>query len=88
MSDDIDWKTKYEHLMVKYLQDAFDLGKEIAQLKTRLEIQPGTPYDGIATRDATIKALEVDARRYRWLKENAKDAGMWDDASIDAAMEE
>lgn len=35
-----------------------------------------------------IAALRDDARRYRWLKENAQDAGMWDDASIDAAMEE
>lgn len=63
MSDDIDWKAKYEELMVRSIQMGFDLRQQIAELRD-------------------------DARRYRWLKVNAQDAGMWDDASIDAAMEE
>lgn len=60
---DIDWKAKYEELMVKFLQQGFDHRQ-------------------------TVRALEADARRYQWMKANARDAGMWDDASIDAAMEQ
>lgn len=37
---------------------------------------------------AYAEGLRKDAERYRWLKANARDAGMWDDASIDAAMEQ
>jgi hypothetical protein len=32
--------------------------KRIAELEARLEIEPGHPYDGIDTRDATIAGLE------------------------------
>ena len=47
---------------------------EIEQLKTRLEVSPDHPYDGIASRDATIKLLDgriaelqADAARYSGL---------------------
>jgi len=33
---------------------------------------------------AAIRELEADAKRYRWLKEQA--GTTWDDAAIDAAM--
>ena len=43
---------------------------EIERLKTRLEVSPDHPYDGIASRDATIKlqderiaGLKTDASR-------------------------
>jgi len=35
-------------------------------------------------RAAAIRELEADAKRYRWLKEQA--GTTWDDAAIDAAM--
>jgi len=35
----------------------------IKELETRLEIDPAHPYDGISTRDETIKALEADNKR-------------------------
>lgn len=33
-----------------------------------------------------VEQLRKDAMRYRWLRENASDAHMWDDESIDAAI--
>lgn len=42
--------------------------------------------DDIQSLIARLRAAEKDAERYRWLKENAVDAGMWTDESIDAAM--
>lgn len=64
-----------------YMQEAAD---EIERLRARLEIDPAHPYDGIATRDETIRmqdqeidalraeveALRVDAERFAWTKEN------------------
>lgn len=51
------------------------LHDKIDELEARLEIDHSHPYDGIAARDATIKAqderiaeLEKDAARYRWLR--------------------
>ena len=33
-----------------------------------------------------VEQLRKDAGRYRWLRENASDAHMWNDESIDAAI--
>lgn len=33
-----------------------------------------------------VEQLRKDAMRYRWLRENASDAHMWNDESIDAAI--
>ena len=48
---------------------------EIDRLKTRLEVSPDHPYDGIVSRDATIKLLDgriaelqADAARYRYIR--------------------
>lgn len=77
---DIDWKAKYEELIVKFLQQGFD---------HRL----------------TVRALEADARRYRWLRDENTDLDAlaeanWSkgggqvyhgeelDRAIDAAMEQ
>jgi len=61
-------------------QALMDRGKEeaaaeIERLKTRLEVSPEHPYDGIASRDATIKQqegriaeLQADAARYRYIR--------------------
>ena len=44
---------------------ALDAADEIERLRTRLEIDPGHQYDGIATRDVTIKLLELEAAKQR-----------------------
>ena len=48
---------------------------EIEYLKARLEVSAYHPYDGIASRDATIKLLDgriaelqADAARYRYIR--------------------
>lgn len=54
------------------------LDAENKALRSRLEIDPSHPIDGIAARDETIRQLEAqikdlrtDANRYRWLRANA-----------------
>lgn len=44
------------------------------------------PGHMMASLIARLRAAENDQARYLWLKENAVDAGMWTDESIDAAM--
>lgn len=45
--------------------NAYEVADEIERLRTRLEIDPGHQYDGIATRDVTIKLLELEAAKQR-----------------------
>ena len=40
---------------VRAYEQIGELREEIDRLKTRLEVSPDHPYDGIASRDATIK---------------------------------
>lgn len=40
---------------VRAYEQIGELREEIERLKTRLEVSPEHPYDGIASRDATIK---------------------------------
>jgi hypothetical protein len=55
--------------------EARSLNAEIERLKTRLEVSAYHPYDGIVSRDATIKLqderiaeLQADAARYRYIR--------------------
>ncbi|WP_236234491.1 hypothetical protein [Pseudomonas tohonis] len=83
---DIDWKSEHEKLLDWAIRQEVVLRKEIASLRERLEIKPGSPYDGIYCRDATIKALEqrltemngaliAEEARMEWLCDNYKGHG-------------
>lgn len=57
--------TPAKHRFVERLYAMIEGIDEIERLRTRLEIDPGQQYDGIATRDATIKLLEVEIETLR-----------------------
>lgn len=83
MSDDIDWKAKYEELMVRSIQMGFDLRQQIAELRDDARrwrhARMILPFEAIEKAQAEFVAFGLPADEAENLRA---------DAAIDAAMEE
>lgn len=73
----------------KLKKDRDRLVSELRSVRMQRDVRAEACLAAIKERDSLRKEVEhfrKDAERYRWLRENASDAHMWNDESIDAAI--